>query len=135
MSNARLTHKELVHRWYINNKQSNHRRALKWVKNHPEWRSYNAARTRCKYPSQPGYKNYGGRGIKFLYKSFTEFLQDVGYKPTIKHTIDRINVDGHYEPGNCRWATRQEQIDHRRPLTCFHKRDLYGRFTSEVYRI
>ena len=85
-----------------------------------EWRSWRAMKTRCTNAHSSDYKNYGGRGItvcpRWLH-SFQNFLSDMGLKPTAKHTLDRINNDGNYEPKNCRWATAKEQRDNRRPLT------------------
>ena len=69
---------------------------------------------RCNNPNSRGYKHYGGRGIKVLYKSFKEFIQDVGPRSTSKHTIDRIDNDGDYAPGNCKWSTYKEQNKNRR---------------------
>lgn len=82
------------------------------LSNSPEYRSWLLARKRCNDPATRGYKRYGGRGIIVCDKwanDFLAFLQDVGFKPTPKHTLDRIDVDGNYEPGNCRWATSKEQ--------------------------
>lgn len=65
------------------------------------------------------YRHYGGRGITICNRwinSFANFYSDMGDKPTIKHTLDRINVNGNYEPSNCRWATRSQQMRNRRPL-------------------
>lgn len=81
------------------------KKKLQW----PEYSSYSSARNRCNNPHCPRYECYGGRGIKFLYTSFEQFIADVGRKPTPKHSLDRINNDGNYEPGNCRWATLSEQ--------------------------
>jgi hypothetical protein len=70
--------------------------------------------TRCRNTKNKGYKNYGGRGIKVLYTSFENFLADVGNPPS-GHTLDRIDNNGNYEPGNCRWTTPKQQTENRRP--------------------
>lgn len=80
-----------------------------------EYRTFSRAKTRCVSPSNPNYADYGGRGIKFLYKDIQEFIADVGYRPSNLHSLDRINNDGNYEPGNCRWATAAEQNANQRP--------------------
>jgi hypothetical protein len=72
---------------------------------------------RCTNPDSTGYARYGGRGITVCDRwreSFANFLADMGPKPTPRHTIDRINNDGNYEPGNCRWATGKEQCRNTR---------------------
>jgi hypothetical protein len=70
---------------------------------------------RCDNPSRKGYEYYGGRGITVSkrWRSFENFLADMGERPEDK-TLDRINPDGDYEPGNCRWATWHEQALNRR---------------------
>lgn len=75
----------------------------------PEYRCWIGMRARC---SDKEDKYYGGRGIsvcKRWEESFMEFLGDMGRRPSGKHSIDRINNDGDYEPNNCRWATAHEQ--------------------------
>jgi hypothetical protein len=71
---------------------------------------------RCKNPNAPKFHHYGGRGITVCdrWLTFENFYADMGERPT-DLTLDRINVDGNYEPANCRWATHKEQRANRRP--------------------
>lgn len=67
---------------------------------------------RCHNPKNPSYRNYGARGIavhETWRASFDAFLRDVGARPTPKHSLERVDNDRGYEPGNVRWATRAEQ--------------------------
>ena len=76
---------------------------------------------RCSNPKLPQYKNYGGRGITVCARwleSFENFLVDMGEKP-LGLTIDRINVDGNYEPQNCRWLSKAGQQKNRRNCQIF----------------
>jgi hypothetical protein len=72
---------------------------------------------RCEDPKNIGYPRYGGRGIKVCerWHDFESFLADVGYPPAPDLSIDRIDNDGNYEPGNVRWATKSEQRRNQRP--------------------
>jgi hypothetical protein len=76
-------------------------------------------RQRCLKPTHQSYGNYGGRGIKICeqwLKSYENFLADMGRRPSPGHSLDRINVNGNYEPGNCRWATEEEQNSNKRKV-------------------
>lgn len=82
-----------------------------------EYEAWWEMKRRCLNPKRKAYKNYGGRGIKIhesWISSYETFLNDVGRAPTKQHSLDRIDNNGHYEPGNTKWSTRKEQSNNRR---------------------
>ena len=86
----------------------------KW--NTPAYRSWKAMRERCCVPTSKDYPLYGARGVRVHERwadDFLAFLADMGERPE-GTTLDRINVDGNYEPGNCRWATPIQQSANRK---------------------
>ena len=86
----------------------------------PTYRIWKGMRNRCNNPNTPRYKDYGGRGIRVCsqWDDFAVFLTDMGERPH-GMTLDRVDNDGDYEPGNCRWATYQQQAANNRG--CYKK--------------
>lgn len=82
----------------------------------PEYEVWKQAIRRCHTPTDKRYARYGGRGIKVCDRwrhSFTNFLEDMGRRPSQEHSLDRENNDGDYSPDNCRWATEFQQQNNR----------------------
>lgn len=82
----------------------------------PTYRNWKSMFTRCTNPNAPHFDRYGGRGVSVCerWRSFANFLEDMGERPSPRHTLDRYpDNDGNYEPGNCRWATMQQQARNR----------------------
>jgi hypothetical protein len=98
----------------------------------PEYRAWADMKSRCLNPSIKNYPYYGGRGISICKQwidSFTSFLSDVGFRPSDLHSLDRIDNNGNYQPGNVRWATAKQQTENRRP----ERRARRNSKTSELY--
>lgn len=86
----------------------------KWSPTYTSWR---AMLNRCKYAHHPYFSDYGGRGISVCerWRDFVNFLEDMGERPD-GMTLERIDVDGNYEPGNVRWADAYAQRWNRRDM-------------------
>lgn len=84
-------------------------------KNSATYRSWKDMRARCNSPSNSDFKDYGGRGVSICdrWNDFGAFFADMGERPT-GTTLDRIEVNGNYEPSNCRWATASQQANNKR---------------------
>lgn len=93
-----------------------------YEKTHPSYTRWQNIIQRCENQNNPRFADYGGRGIKICdrwRKSFEAFINDMGHCPAPGMSIDRIDNNGHYEPGNCKWSTPKEQQLNRR---CNRKR-------------
>ena len=78
-----------------------------------EYHAFNSAKGRCTNPKNQHYALYGGRGIEFRLKNVLEMIEEIGLRPSAEHSLDRIDVHGHYEPGNIKWSTKTEQARNR----------------------
>jgi hypothetical protein len=101
-------------------------------------RAWIAMKNRCLCPTSGPWPHYGGRGIGVCVRwaeSFEAFAADVGEPPSPRHSLDRIDVNGDYKPGNCRWATVREQHDNRRVtlfVECFGERRTLREWAAET---
>lgn len=99
------------------------------------WNVWASMRSRCEKPKHKSWRHYGGRGIKVCarWQSFDDFLADMGIAPA-GLSIERIDTNGDYEPGNCRWATATEQARNRRSnvhLTAFGETKILCEWTED----
>lgn len=83
----------------------------------PEYEAWSHMMSRCYNPNSKDYRNYGARGIVVCdswVKNLVNFIDDIGRRPTPKHTLGRKDNNGNYEPSNCEWQTRTKQARNRR---------------------
>lgn len=87
----------------------------------PEYVAWANMIQRCYNPKRPEFKNYGGRGILVCdrWRSYDLFFEDMGCRPSDRHTLERRDNARGYEPGNCYWATRGEQLRNKRNNVLF----------------
>lgn len=100
-----------------NSKVATERMTKHGMRQTKEYKTWCSMKRRCLVPKERSYKDYGGRGItvcKNWKDSFENFFKDMGYAPSPEYSIDRIDVNGNYEPSNCRWATDKQQRRNKR---------------------
>lgn len=88
----------------------------RWAATRPEYAVWSSMVQRCTNDKHAGFQHYGARGISVCdewLRSFIAFMDYVGARPSTRHSIDRIDNDGNYEPGNVRWATVTQQMRNR----------------------
>ena len=131
---------ELKRRAYLGHEAKAQKRAKYWgsydlIEVRRVYTIMNGACSRCNNPNATAYPNYGGRGIQFKFSSPTEatkwVLDNIGARPSALYSIDRIDNDRHYEPGNLRWATRVEQARNKRA----YKRSVTGDTIRRVLNV
>lgn len=101
----------------VRDRQLTHGASRREGKNNAEYVAWRSMLTRVTNSQAINFDDYGGRGITVCDRwlnSFESFLEDMGPKPSKAHSLDRINNNGNYEPGNCRWATQVEQNNNTR---------------------
>jgi hypothetical protein len=96
----------------LNSEASRERRTTHGKSKTSEYEIFCLAKRRCEDTTNKRYDRYGGRGIEFRFTSFEQFYDELGIRPE-GCSVDRINNDGHYEPGNVRWASDKEQANNR----------------------
>jgi len=91
-----------------------YRRYIRKGKPTKEYTAFFGAIKRCRNLRNPKYPQYGGRGIEVEYEDFDAFMDDLGHAPSPQHTLERVDTNDNYRPGNCRWALQVDQQNNRR---------------------
>jgi hypothetical protein len=112
---SNLTHQRTMSCGCLNREVAAQTQYKHGMRHSREYDTFYNAKARCQKPSHVSYERYGGRGIEFRFESFQQFYAELGPRPSAQHSLDRVDTNGHYEPGNVRWATREEQAKNRRP--------------------
>jgi hypothetical protein len=105
------------------------------VSEQPEYKIWSQMKGRCMNINHKKYQNYGGRGISVCDRwtekgtGYTNFIEDMGYKPSSKHSIERIDVNGNYEPSNCKWILISEQSLNKTDTAVVNPGDVFGKLT------
>lgn len=102
------------------------------ISKQPEYQIWSQIKQRTRNVNSKKYESYGGRGIEMCdrwYNSYQSFIDDMGRRPDSKHSLDRINNDGNYEPGNCRWVTAKIQNLNKRTTAVINPGDVFGKLT------
>ncbi len=110
---------------------------------HPLYKLWDSMRRRCRDPHHKDFDRYGARGVTVCdrWQDFWAFIDDMGPRPSARHSLDRIDNEGPYEPGNCRWATATQQGRNRRSTILTEKlaaeikrRVAFGDKTGDIAR-
>lgn len=110
-----------------------------------EYKVYHCMKQRCYNTTHRQYVHYGGRGITICDEwlgldGFENFILDMDWRPSDRHSLDRVNNDGNYEPSNCRWATKSQQQTNRRKsrnnssgyIGVFYVKDCRDKWESKI---
>jgi hypothetical protein len=101
----------------------------------PEYQVMTMAKQRCTNPKSQRWPSHGGRGIKFLFSSFGEFITHIGRRPVGDYSLERIDNDGNYKKGNVKWATRSEQQKNKRAYgKGYGRHEASGKYYARIHR-